>query len=278
MARLLRFNDYLRNIQNDNLLQIIESNTTLLEEVEQSAQSEMISYLVQRYIVSEVFTDTTSFSLATTYSGKNLVEYTEATFSASTVYLTGNRVVYNGIIYSSIAGSAAHAFNPNEWTEITEDKSLYYAKLPQSEYSHTTKYVVGQQVWYQNYTYTALQETTGNLPTDVNYWSVGAAYSFTGFYPDNTTYWQKGDNRNQQIVMYLIDITLYHLHSRINPRNVPELRMIRYDGNNALQTGGAVGWLKRVASGDITADLPNIIPSSGISISYGSLTKSTNTF
>lgn len=68
------------------------------------------------------------------------------------------------------------------------------------------------------------------------------------------------------------------MHSRINPRNVPELRAVRYDGMNALQTGGAIGWLKKVASGDVTADLPVIIPEQGVSIRYGSVTKNTNTY
>lgn len=276
MARLLRYNDYLRQVQNDNLLQIIESNTDLLKEVEQASQAEMISYLVQRYITSEVFSDTTTFDISATYYGKNLVEYTETAYSASATYVTGDRVSYNGNIYESIAGNAPQAFTPNKWTLITENESLYYAKLPQAEYNNATTYALGDQVWYQNYVYTAKGETTGNLPSDTNYWNVGSIYDFTGEYPDNTVYWIKGDNRNQQIVMYLIDITLYHLHSRINPRNIPELRMIRYDGNNALQTGGAIGWLKKVASGDITADLPQILPSQGVSIVYGSITKSTN--
>lgn len=278
MARLLRNKDYSRHIQNDNLLQIIESDYNLMYEVEQSAQSEMISYLVQRYKTDRIFSDTSVFDISATYYGKSLVEYTEATFSAATAYSTGNRVVYNGNIYESIAGSAAHAFSANEWTLITEDKSLYYGKLPYSEYNNSITYSAGNQVWYEDYVYTCIAETTGNIPTDTNYWTVGSQYTFTGQLPDNTTYWIKGDNRNQQILMYLIDITLYHLHSRINPRNIPEVRMIRYDGNNALQTGGAIGWLKRVASGDITADLQQILPEQGLSIRYGSNTKNINTY
>jgi hypothetical protein len=54
----------------------------------------------------------------------------------------------------------------------------------------------------------------------------------------------------------MIDISLYHLHSRINPRNIPQLRMIRYDGMGPNQTGGSIGWLKKIMIGDISADLP----------------------
>jgi len=278
MARLLRVNDYLRAIQSDNIAQIIESTESIREEVEQAAQSEMISYLTQRYLTNKIFTDTLVFDINEVYSGKQLVEYTEATYSAAATYLTDDRVVYNGKIYESIAGNVPQAFTPANWTYITDDKSLYFAKTSENEWSYLTTYTLGARVWYDDVIYIAKGTTTGNLPTDTNYWTFDVGYSVTGEYPDNVTYWTKGDNRNQQIVMYLIDITLYHLHSRINPRNVPELRAIRYDGMNALQTGGAIGWLKKVASGDITADLPVIVPVQGNSIRYGSVTKNTNNY
>jgi hypothetical protein len=269
MARLLRDNDYLRVIQSDNLAQIIESNQQTKLDVEQSAQSEMISYLAQRYIVNQIFTDTKAFDITATYNGKQLVEWTASTFSASTVYTTGQYVVYNGNIYKSIAGSTAHAFNASEWTLKAADKSLFYVKLPEDEYVNTTSYVVGDKVYYNNIEYTCLLNCKGILPTETGFWSVGSAYTLTATYPDDNTKWSEGDNRNQQIVMYLLDITLYHLHSRINPRNIPDLRKERYDGNNATQNGGAIAWLKRVASGDITADLPQILPQQGVSIRWG---------
>lgn len=270
MARLLRDNDYLRAIQADNLAQVIESNQQIKLDVEQSAQSEMISYLAQRYLINQIFTDTKVFDISATYNGNQLVEWTAPIFSATTVYTTDQYVVYNGYIYKSISGSAAHAFLPAEWTQICLDKTLFYALLPNAEYSNTTTYNIGDIVYYNNIAYTCTTSCVGILPTNTQFWTVGSAYTVTGFYPDNTTYWQQGDNRNQQIVMYLLDITLYHLHSRINPRNIPDLRKERYDGNNATQNGGAIAWLKRVASGDITADLPQILPQQGMSIRYGS--------
>jgi hypothetical protein len=280
MARLLRDNDYLRVIQSDNLAQIIESNQQTKLDVEQSAQSEMISYLTQRYIVNQIFTDTKVFDITATYNGKQLVEWTATAFSAATVYTTGQYVLQAGYIYKSIAGSAAHAFVANEWTQICLDKTLFYVTLPEDEYSNTTTYAIGDKVYYNNIEYTCLISTVGILPTNTQFWSAGSAYTLTATYPDDDTKWTEGDNRNQQIVMYLLDITLYHLHSRINPRNIPDLRKERYDGNNATQNGGAIAWMKRVASGDITADLPQILPEQGMSIrwgnSNGSTTKTSN--
>lgn len=57
-----------------------------------------------------------------------------------------------------------------------------------------------------------------------------------------------GNNRNQAVVMYLVDIVLYHLHSRINPGQVPQLRNDRYTD--------AVKWMEMVARGQFQPDLP----------------------
>lgn len=57
-----------------------------------------------------------------------------------------------------------------------------------------------------------------------------------------------GEERNPRIVMLMVDIVLYHIHSRIAPRNIPEIREIRYDN--------AIEWLKAVNKGTIIPDLP----------------------
>jgi phage gp36-like protein len=59
-----------------------------------------------------------------------------------------------------------------------------------------------------------------------------------------------GTSRNPHIVMIYIDITLYHLHSRINPGQVPQLRLDRY--NEAKR------WLEQVAAGSLKPNLPEI--------------------
>lgn len=53
---------------------------------------------------------------------------------------------------------------------------------------------------------------------------------------------------NSLIVMYLTDIILYHLHSRISPDNIPELRVNRYTN--------ARDWLEKAADGFTSPLLP----------------------
>ena len=59
---------------------------------------------------------------------------------------------------------------------------------------------------------------------------------------------QQDADRSKLIVLYMVDIALYHLHSNITPDNVPEIRYLRYQR--------AMEWLKKVADGKLTPSLP----------------------
>lgn len=55
-------------------------------------------------------------------------------------------------------------------------------------------------------------------------------------------------DRSSLVVMYLVDIAIYHLHANITPNDVPEVRQVRYDN--------AMAWLNKVNKGLITPNLP----------------------
>ncbi len=83
----------------------------------------------------------------------------------------------------------------------------------------------------------------------------------TGNYPDNITYWAQGDNRYQLLVVYAVDIAIYHILSRISPRNIPQLRIDRYES--------AKNHLDKIARGNINVVLPTIAPIQGSRIVFG---------
>lgn len=58
----------------------------------------------------------------------------------------------------------------------------------------------------------------------------------------------QGNDRHKGVLMYAMDMTLYHLHSRVSPRNISQLRTDRY--NRAIE------WLEKVVSGELSPDLP----------------------
>jgi phage gp36-like protein len=57
---------------------------------------------------------------------------------------------------------------------------------------------------------------------------------------------KSGTDRYPLLIMYMVDITLYHLHSRIASRQVPEEREKRYNR--------AIDWLERAQAGRVTAN------------------------
>ena len=319
MARLLRDSDYNRIIKAENLEQIIADYQSIKLDLEQTAQQEMISKLSQRYIVNQIFTNTSEWDVTRQYSAKILVEYTETAFSdttqyvgkaqyvAATTYTVGQIISYKGYLYTALGTTTGNLpsnvtywtkgsksprvsykgfiyeakatvqgqipTDTTNWTYICDDLSLFYVSLPYSEWNKTETYAPGDTRWFLDKTYTCLKanvniqpDLTGSTP----FWGTGTTYlTSAGVVPDDTSVWTAGDNRNPLIVTYLLDMVIYHLLSRM-PRNFSDVRKERYDGNSPNQTGGAIGWLKRVAKGDDNADLPEIIVEPQLRIIHGS--------
>jgi phage gp36-like protein len=57
-----------------------------------------------------------------------------------------------------------------------------------------------------------------------------------------------GNDRNPLIKMFMVDIAVYHLFCAIAPRNIPQIRLDRYNS--------AIKWLDMVRKGQISPALP----------------------
>lgn len=267
--------DYKALIQVDSLSQIIGQDTSLLTKAEQAAQAEITSYLTQKYELSKEFTDTVVWSSGTSYKAKNRVYLDAASYSASATYALNSLILNAGNVYRcSTAVTAAEAFNAAKWTLLGPQYSLYYVSTPEHVWDYYAEYKVGDKVWYNDKVYTATASSIALNPSlTPEVWGSGTAYSVAaGTAPTDTSKWTAGDNRNQQLVNYLVDVVLYHLHSRIAPRNIPELRVKRYDD--------VLWWLKNAAKGDsITAAIETKQPNQGRRIRWGSkIPKQDNSF
>ena len=277
--------DFKKLIQTDNLAAIIGSDYTILDQMKLAAQTEVTSYLTQKYDCSREFTDTLLWDRATSYKGGQRVYLDATAYSAAATYTLNALTLYAGNVYiCTTAISVGEAFNVAKWYLIGSQYAMFYVTLPYPEFNYNTLYSVGTLAWWKDKTYTAriatlvyshetqLQinspVTTQNYAPDdtingLKYWGTGTSYSlYTGTLPTDTTKWTAGDNRNQQLVNYCIDVALYTVHSRIAPRNIPDLRVKRYDD--------VIKWLKNAAQGNtITANLPLIQPSQGMRIRWG---------
>jgi hypothetical protein len=274
MGYLIR-NDYKSLIQTDNLSQIIGADYQLLTKAELQAESELKSYLVQKYDTDKEFTDTTQFAYASTYAGHDRVYLDATAYSTSLTYAINALVLYGGNVYQAINTiGTPEAFNAAKWALLGYQYQIYYLQPSQDDWNYYTEYVADDEVWFDGKVYTCVSANEGLQPDEnVSEWGAGVADAYEGSgLLSGDSEWTSGDNRNQQMVAYMIDVVLYHLHSRIAPRNIPELRVKRYDD--------VIAWLKQCAKGDdITADLDKIQPFQGNRIRMGSrLEKQNNNF
>ena len=267
--------DYKKLIQSDNLSQIIGADYSLVTQMQLAAQAEVVSYLRQKYLTSAEFTDTAIYNYNLTYYGKNRVYFDAPAFSTTSTYALHSLTLYLGNVYkNTIAITVAGAWNPAKWVLLGAQYDILYIGLDSPEWDYYATYQVGDDVWYADKTYTCVVANLSVQPNEhPEFWGTGTTYSRTGnSLIEGDAAWIKADNRNQQMVNMMIDVALFHLHSRIAPRNIPDLRVKRYDD--------AVAWLKNCSRGtDITADLPLIQPKSGQRIRYGSrLVKQNNNY
>lgn len=174
-------------------------------------------------------------------------------------YIIGSKVWFLDKTYTAIVANIN--INPTTNAAIWGSGVAYSItnKNPDILWKVTIPYTVGVKVVYNDLLYTCILNSTGNLPTNITYFTVSTTLP----------YWTKGDNRNPLIVRYLLDMARYHFERAIPSRNISEQTLISYDGNHGDQRGGAIGWLKRVAAGTDTANLPEIIITQGLSFTYG---------
>lgn len=283
MAFLIK-KDFEKHIQKDNLDQILGGNDFYLDECILLAIAEATSYLSQRYYIEKIFNETNQpYDSNKQY---RIYERIYANFPAwenNITYTVNTNVSYSGFIYKKNNDMVGYTqgnlpTDPTYWIPQYKNDTIYstnFYSIPIFDYSQ--KYQKNDIVKYYYSAFICKQTSLNIIPTPNNdYWDIYPSI-FSSVLPTDTLSWLEGDNRNEQLKACLIDIALYHLHSRINPRNIPELRKERYDGNSPEQKGGAIGWLKNVAHGLVNADLPEKIDFQ-LPISWGSYEKQNNNF
>ncbi len=305
----LRYYDYYRLINSDNLQQVISAQESSRLIAEQAAQEECYSYLNTKFDLTRELTDTAPYSYTKSYTGGDRVELNYAVYNPSNTYNVHECTIYNGSAYICTATTTG-TFNNSKWTLIGVQYDLFYVAYPYEYFDAYKYYKKGDNVFYKGKyyeckiatIYPTQQDQLNNIyynnnatpnvfPDDsvsgVKYWGVGTTYQFNNILPTSAS-WTKGDNRSQQLVEMMVNITLYHLHSRIAPRNIPELRITNYKGvpEQCIVVGdvlrypaySALGWLQNCIYGDIDPKLPLKQPTSGTRILWGSTTKAVNTY
>lgn len=314
MSSYLFIGDYNKQIQEENLNQIIGNKESVLESIQLAAVAECVSYLKQKYDTTKEFKPTTQHDKTLIYLAGQTVYLNAPSYSATSTYAVGVQVLQAGNIYQcSTAITVAEVFNLAHWTLLGPQYTIYYSITPNPVFNYKTVYAVDDIIFWKDKVYTCKIATSilshdallqigqavdtpivNIFPDDpkngLQYWGIGVAYSVPATTAiTNTTYWTLGDARDQKLLMICIDIALYHAHSRISARNIPESRIIRYMGNPEdrevrgqrvlYPTYCALGWLQAAAIGhDITPELPMLQPAQGKRIRYGGNVKLVNSY
>jgi hypothetical protein len=288
----LRLFDYYRSIQDAQLQQVISSNDSIRLIAEIEAQAEAISYLTQKYDTESEFSDTTIFDATISYKANSLIELNFDEYLSTNNYIPDDLVIYVKNAYICTANTTG-TFAPAKWTLIGKQYDLFFATIPEMEFNYRHYYLAGEKVFFKNKVYTALKpspiidqqtslqySTTNAIPlpnvfpddsiNGLTYWGVGTPYAVAAGTLPTDTLWTKGDNRSIQLVYKIVDICLFNLHSRIAPKNIPQLRMDRY--------AAAIAWLDMAKAGEITADIPLRQPKQGARMRWSSQPRNINNY
>lgn len=294
--------DYKKTIQADNLQQVIGSDPTILADAEETAAEEAQSHLIQKYIIGREFQDVLEWDKSDVYQAFDRVYLDATLFNAAATYTLGAYVTYGivgarylNVYRANVAILVAAPFNATQWDLIAPQYTVYTPKLPAPEFNYKTLYNVGDNVIWEGKRYVcaiastppsqaqALQYLTYNnvpygnvFPNDpvngLQYWGAGVAFTVpVSTAIDNTALWVQDDPRSRQVVKCVVDITLYYVHDRIAPRNIPDLRVKNYDDSIAKLKGFAEGKTTNVK-------MALIQPKQGGRIRWGGNIKNNNTY
>lgn len=203
-------------------------------------------------------------------------------FDVTCIYSVGDRVIWKNKIYQCQIASYMQSqydmlqqistFNqplPNSYPDTPTSGAIQWgngttysvtgmipnAALP-TAYNPATAYVTGNTVSYNGILYKALIGSTGVVPgSDIITWQ--------------SQVWVNGDNRDDELVMYFVDIVIFNLMPRIAPMAIPKLRLDNYQI--------AMDWLKAASKGDVTPNIPSYQNNKGSRIRGGSNVKLNNT-
>lgn len=145
--RFFRLIDYSKIKSNDLSIASDDNEATRFAS-EDTAEGEIKSYLSQRFDVALMFAVINEFDFANQYSAGARIEWLEDGYDNDESYLVGNRVSFNGKIYTNIQDSqGTDPDNELFWTDIGDQSGLYSR--------------IG------------IDDSSGHLPNDGNFWTKG---------------------------------------------------------------------------------------------------------
>jgi len=230
MDKFLVKYDFETLIQEINLDEITNSTDRLINDSIDEAISEAAGYIRNRYDEDKAFRVVQTYSKTATYAIGDRVFWSPTAYNPLSTYVTGDQISFD------------------IGTSPVIDEKIYIANQSvnagETPLTHPAKW---------------------DFKADNNTFYVCKAATIDGDLPTDTLKFTIGDNREPKLKTVVIDIVLYNIHSRITPRDIPEIRQIRYDGaGNKDKSEHAIGWLEKVQKGIITPNLDVKVDEDGL--------------
>lgn len=250
-------NDYLHLIRKE-ILDVVTTEPSVSPEIlrveaETSAEDEIKGYLIPRYDADRIFRANSIWDITKAYIFNDIVFITADAYVGANTYVTDDLIEFEGSIYrakEAIAAAESPTTEPTKWDLLGLNFAFFQA-LKTQLFVKDVVYSVGEFVDFESKRYEVIVQTTGiELPTSTQFFTLDTETVAAGTLPTVTAKWTAGDPRSSLIKRYMVDITLYELHSRVNPRNIPKFRIQRRDD--------AVSYLKMIIDPrkNVSPDLP----------------------
>lgn len=199
-------------------LSLLSNDPIILNDLELTAAQEIDLYLSSKYL--SPFKNIPLYSSTDTYTYLNEVRYTPTGQTSPT------ESIYQ--LNFGIKPTPTQQFHyDNSFTTYDPSTNSYSTNL--NGYNNINSYQgpgVGYSSIYNNLT---LNSEPGYVVHTFNGETItGITSTAQGITPTDQSTWEKKDTRNNLYKMFLIDVLLYHLFSKVMPRQIPELRLIRY--------------------------------------------------
>ena len=186
-----------------------------------------MSFLTKRdyfILINEEDLDVVAFSNAEGTTAENIIEETEANvIQEISSYLSGRYDIAK-IFFQLNEYRAGETYRVGDFIYLNAPKIV--TGTTYSVNSLVTKEDL--KVYKCTTSGTAVTGVFVAIGVDGNYYTAKVDTNVNDLFSDSTKF-ETGEKRNALIKRHVIDVVLYELHSRINPRNIPEFRIQRRD-------------------------------------------------
>jgi len=244
-------------------------------------------------------TDQTAYDAASTYVAGDVMYFTDyKVYKANQAVSAGETPVTDPAKWDLVAYKLYDrvyweetAYDTTDTTYKLDDRVSYSGKIYESLINYSNydaiagTYNLNDKVRYNGNNYNCIQAIAVPKAWDSDDWELYAEGTFDSSdwteLGNNKSHWHildymiKGedlnypdakeeDNRNKKLRAVTLDVALYNLFARITPRDIPEVRQIRYDGQGRKNDSeNAISWLEKVQKGTVTPDMTALKDSDG---------------